>query len=97
MAFKIVFQTFSVWKNNLEDQIIKLKENTNILETVELLSTEVADLTTSLLSDSRTLDVSNLPKVDTDNDTHSILPPESQVGQNRIVKELQKLQFSANS
>lgn len=70
---------FLVWKERQAEQIQKLKEQIDILKTIEDLSTEVAELTASLLSDSKILDVAMLPKVNTDNDLHSMVPPESQV------------------
>lgn len=72
-------EIIEMWKSNLADQIKKLKEKTSILKTIEDLSTEVAELTTSLLNDSRTLDVSRLPEINANNDLHSMVPPESQV------------------
>ncbi|XP_046748954.1 uncharacterized protein LOC124412844 [Diprion similis] len=80
-------EIMKMWKETQAKQISDLQEMTGILKTVEDLSTEVAELTTSILNDDRILDVSRLPKIDANNDLHSMLPPESQVLFSRMYTE----------
>ncbi|XP_046623913.1 uncharacterized protein LOC124306861 isoform X1 [Neodiprion virginianus] len=80
-------EIMKMWKETQAKQISDLQEMTGILKTVEDLSTEVAELTTSILNDNSILDVSRLPKIDANNDLHSMLPPESQVLFSRMYTE----------
>ncbi|XP_012264350.2 HAUS augmin-like complex subunit 6 [Athalia rosae] len=80
-------EIIEMWKKNLSEEISLLQERTSILKSIEDLCMEVAELTMSLLNDSRTLDVSKLPSIDVNNDLHSLVSPEIQVLFSHMYKE----------